>query len=96
MDKAGFKTCTVCGKEFELTAEEHYVAREDVQTGIKVSFSGEEPKLYDAIDCPHCGSQTLLARRLRETCPCDYGICDECVDYEEDEEDEPSVARGEG
>lgn len=91
MEKAGFKTCTVCGKEFELTAEEHYVAREDTQTGLRASLGGEESKLYDAMDCPYCGSQMLLNRRLRETCPCDYGICDECGDYEEDEEDEPSV-----
>ena len=88
MEKAGFKICAVCGKEFELTAEEHYVAREDTQTGLRASLGGEESKLYDAMDCPYCGSQMLLNRRLRESCPCDYGICDECDGVEEGEEEE--------
>jgi hypothetical protein len=77
----------VCGKEFELTAEEHYVAREDTQTGLRASLGGEESKLYDAMDCPYCGCQMLLNRRLRESCPCDYGICDECGEYEDEEEE---------
>ena len=92
MEKAGFKTCTVCGKTFELTAEEHYVARDDTKTGLSVSFSGEEPKLFDVMDCPHCGSQMLLNRRLRETCPCNYGICDECEEPDDEEDTESTLS----
>lgn len=92
MDKVkGMTTCKVCGRDFPLIEEEHYVARGNEPGGISKALSGEETSLYDVIDCPHCGCQNTLQPRKRiytfDDCPCDYGICDEC-DFIKEEPDE--------
>lgn len=65
----GTATCDVCGKRFELNMNGHYVARDNTKTGISTIASHEEPTLYDAIDCPHCGRQKLVGIRLRRLEP---------------------------
>lgn len=57
--------CKVCGKKIEFTAEMHYIARDSVEVGCMVFKSQMEPDLYDAIDCPYCGSQNILGTRKR-------------------------------
>lgn len=87
----GMTTCKVCGRDFPLLGEDHYVVRDPERTGIMPAFNGQdEPTLYDAFDCPHCGCQNMMQVRKRELeCPCDFGICDECeAEEDEDEEDQ--------
>ena len=48
--------CEVCGNEFEEAKENHYIARD------KMVIVGE-PTLYDAYDCPKCGSQIIAKER---------------------------------
>ena len=67
----GMATCVVCGRDFALMAEEHYTARDTEKNGMIPSITGEqEPVLYDAFDCPHCGCQNVMKERKRG--------CDEC------------------
>ena len=73
----GMTTCVVCGRDFALIAEEHYVARSNEVTGLR-AIAGSEVIHYDAFDCPHCGCQNVMQERRFASCPCDYGICDEC------------------
>lgn len=82
----GMIECAVCHREFALIAEDHYVAKDPVATGISAVVSNTIYP-YDAIDCPHCGCQNILQKRKPFACPCDFGICDEC-DCECTEEDE--------
>lgn len=81
----GMYTCDVCGRDFPLLAEEVYMARDAERSGITVAIVGDmESKLYDAIDCPHCGCQNILQERKRywipedmraheSDCPCEGG-----------------------
>lgn len=89
----GLMTCAICGREFALRAEEAYIARDDITRGIVTTVSNSEPKLYDAIDCPHCGCQTILQERKRYASPADIGIED---DPEDDSEDDPDYDLCEG
>ena len=60
--------CKVCGKEFELKVDNHYIARDEavIRTGIS-SIIGldNEGKLYDTFDCPVCGCQNIMQERKR-------------------------------
>lgn len=82
--------CTVCGRMFPLIEEEHYIAREQEIKGISTIVKSEEPELYDAFDCPHCGCQNVVQVRKRrwDPCPCEYGCCEDCEETEEEEEEE--------
>lgn len=74
----GIGTCKVCGRDFALIAEEHYVARGTEEKGILPAFSGkDEAELFDAFDCPHCGSQNVMQVRRRSVAPCDCSSCEE-------------------
>ena len=87
----GMTACKVCGRDFPLIAEEHYVAADPRTSGvISALVSTDKAYLYDVFDCPHCGCQNILQSRKPYACPCDYGICDECQceDDEEEEEEE--------
>ena len=79
----GMYTCGVCGRDFPLISEEHYISKDPEATGLS-ALVNNTVLLYDAIDCPHCGCQNVLQKRKPFACPCDYGICDEC-DYTEEE-----------
>ena len=78
----GMCVCETCGRGFALMAEERYTVRTVEKTGLASAFSGEESDLYDAFDCPHCGCQNVVNKRLRELGPedvedCPHG-CDSC------------------
>ena len=60
-------TCEVCGKVFYPKSE--YVVKDKVMSGgIAAAMNGEsaEPERYDAMDCPVCGCQLVLKRRMRK------------------------------
>ena len=59
------KTCQVCGSRIIFDAASHYVARDDARVGIAALSGGNEPQIYDAIECPKCGCQIILGRRKR-------------------------------
>lgn len=60
------KKCEVCGVEFKLLSERHYIAIDCGESGIgAVLGKTTDPQIYDAIDCPFCGSQNILKKRKR-------------------------------
>lgn len=62
--------CKICGCKFNAIIEKHYIARDDGKTGLAVAFcSTNEETLYDAFDCPMCGSQIIAKERKREYVP---------------------------
>lgn len=62
--------CHICGFEFKETAEGHYISRDSAKIGITAAFSSDnEPKLYDAFDCPRCGCQYIAQERKRTHTP---------------------------
>lgn len=79
----GMTTCKVCGRDFPLIAEEHYVSKEAGKVGIAAIAGGLAPILWDSFDCPHCGCQNRLQQRnrLSDIMGQDYPLYDE-----EDEE----------
>jgi hypothetical protein len=78
----GAYTCRVCGKDFPLFAECHYVARDTKSNGALAGLVSQEPKLYDVFDCPHCGCQNKMGERLHEYTP------DQATATETEEDDE--------
>lgn len=58
--------CKVCGCEFTPTISKHYIARDDVESGLSTAFKSAECKLYDSFDCPVCGCQMIVQERKRE------------------------------
>ena len=56
--------CRVCGFEWTPTKEDHYIARDDAKAIVFVKDPGE-PALYDAWDCPVCGTQFAAYGRKR-------------------------------
>lgn len=79
-------TCKICGRDFPLISEEHYVARGTEKKGIIPTLNGQEEAVqYDAFDCPHCGCQNIMQERkfaLEATIFTEY----ENEDEEEEEE----------
>lgn len=62
--------CKVCGKDFELKLDNHYIARdEEIErcgiVGIVGNNTDKESKLYDTFDCPFCGCQNIVQERKR-------------------------------
>lgn len=58
--------CTVCGAEFALVHERHYIVRDDCAVGLAVALGNtNEPAMYDAFDCPECGCQNRVNTRMR-------------------------------
>lgn len=58
--------CKVCGCKFNANSENHYTARDNEKNGVAAVFNSElESKLYDAFDCPSCGSQIVAQERKR-------------------------------
>ena len=50
-------TCKVCGEEFRPHKDHRYTVVKHQGLFIPSLF-------FDAIDCPHCGCQTILGDRL--------------------------------
>lgn len=57
--------CKICGTEFPAVEERHYIARDNSRTGAVAVISKDEEKIYDAYDCPMCGSQIIAQERKR-------------------------------
>lgn len=80
----GMTTCKICGRDFALMFEEHYVAQDPQKVGAIANLVNTDRAFeYDAFDCPHCGCQNVMQGRKpvylgQDVCPCDFGICDEC------------------
>lgn len=55
--------CKICGSNIELTEERRYTARERLVHGAVNVVKEEEPKIYDAFDCPTCGCQYIAQER---------------------------------
>ena len=85
----GILTCKVCGRDFALVAEDHYIARSIKSNGPSLSdiiASPTEPVQYDAIDCPHCGCQNILQKREHIQWFCEEeGVCTVCDGCEDPE-----------
>ena len=96
----GMTTCKICGWDFPLMAEEHYVARDGEKKGLVAAFTAqEEGTQYDAFDCPHCGCQNIMQERklaLKETILAENEESDpECDKEEPDEEEKPDLSDAE-
>ena len=77
--------CKICGTEFPAIEERHYIARDNIRTGAFTSISNEEEKIYDAYNCPMCGSQIIAQERKRNFEP--DNICDFSEDDGADREE---------
>lgn len=80
----GMTTCKVCGRDFPLIAEEHYISKEASKMGLAAIAGGPSPLLWDSFDCPHCGCQNHL--HLRYQLSDIFGQDLPLDDNEEDEE----------
>lgn len=68
--------CNICGTEFPPFAEKRYTAKDNKLVGTLTNIVNSEEKLYDAWDCPVCGSQIIAQERKRvydldDICTCD-------------------------
>lgn len=84
----GMTTCKVCGRDFPLMAEEHYIAQDPQRVGVLANLANTDKATeYDVFDCPHCGCQNVMQVRksiwFPEVCECDE-------QKEETEEDQQS------
>ncbi len=59
------RACPVCGAKITLGTDSHYIARDDTSTGLTMLAGGQEPQIWDAVDCPECGCQVILGKRKR-------------------------------
>lgn len=59
----GMATCKICGRDFALIAEEHYIVKDPHKGGLVTSIAGEAIYMYDAFNCPHCGCQYIAQPR---------------------------------
>lgn len=80
----GMTACKICGQDFPLMTEEHYIAQDPRKIGALANLANTDKAIeYDAFDCPHCGCQNIMQIRkplwMPETCECD-------VESEESEE----------
>ena len=63
--------CKICGTEFPAIKEKHYIAKDPGTTGAVRAVYNNEEKIYDAYDCPMCGSQIIVQERKRNFEPDD-------------------------
>lgn len=79
--------CTVCGFEFEPLLKNHYVSRDNGETGLSVAFKNSEETLYDTFDCPQCGCQHIAQKRKRIFIPRDLSSLTDTAEDDNEEED---------
>lgn len=83
MDTVNYGTirCKVCMHSFEPDIKKHYIARDAGKVGFGAAFSSnDEPKQYDAFDCPRCGCQCRLQERVRTVEPVTPPDAEETLD----------------
>ena len=73
--------CKVCGCEFTPVIDNHYLARDNGESGISTAFKRVGGNAYDAFDCPACGCQVIAQERKRT-------LIDICFIEEVDDNDE--------
>lgn len=84
----GATTCKVCGRDFPLIIEEHYVAQDPQKIGVLANLANTDKAIeYDAFDCPHCGCQNVMQTRKPLWLP---EIC-ECEEDQEDQDEESDI-----
>lgn len=71
--------CDVCGFSFYPMQDDHYISREEETNGAITAITNKEVNLYDTFDCPQCGCQKIVARRLRK--------CEERKEHKNEEVD---------
>lgn len=49
--------CPVCGYQYAPSADLHYIAQAPTPGGLSAAIGGAPLPLFDAFDCPRCGSQ---------------------------------------
>lgn len=60
----GMLTCKICGRDFVIMAEEHYIAQDPKAVGaVACLVSTDVMREFDAFDCPHCGCQNITQER---------------------------------
>lgn len=78
----GMMSCKVCGRDFPLISEEHYISREDSVSGLTAIVSHTEPSIWDSFDCPHCGCQNRVQQRKYL-----YMAVDQIIDLDPEEKE---------
>ena len=90
MDKTAIKgmgTCKVCGRDFPLIIEEHYVSKEPGKLGIVAVVASTESVIWDSFDCTHCGCQNRMQQRYVLTDILGSSLLDEQEDEDPDGEE---------
>ena len=60
----GMATCKICGRDFALIEEDHYIADNGEKEGVITKLvSSDRITQYDAFDCPYCGCQNIMQER---------------------------------
>lgn len=77
--------CKFCGCKFRPVIDEHYITRDNDETGVANIFKHVESNIYDTFDCPECGCQIVVQERKRVYR--DYIEVPECDEEEEEDED---------
>lgn len=54
--------CSVCGHEFAIMKDSVYLAQE--KSTLFERMGGNEPTVFNAIDCPNCSCQMILKERV--------------------------------
>ena len=57
--------CKICGFDYSPMINEHYVSRDNSESGIATAIKKTEGNLYDTFDCPVCGCQMIAQERKR-------------------------------
>lgn len=95
----GMTTCKICGRDFPLMAEEHYIAQDPQKVGALANLvSTDRAFEFDAFDCPHCGCQNVMQGRksihlVQDTQDAPDGVkfsgCCSCIYVNKGEDEEP-------
>ena len=57
--------CKICGFDYSPMINEHYVSRDNGESGLTSVIKKTEGNLYDTFDCPVCGCQIIAQERKR-------------------------------
>lgn len=80
--------CKICGSTFPAVRQNHYVSRDNSETGLNTIFKASEAPLYDTFDCPMCGCQVIAQSRKRVFLFGDSAVLDaEFTPVEDDTDD---------